>query len=693
MRRILDTYALAVGSTGSAALLAALAVSDQWMHFVPAMVIGAIAVAALRSFQIPLTKYAALHMLGMIGLSGAFLVGPPATGLALFAGIFAADWLVLRKAARVSWINSSRETLALLAAYGFYAWFARLTDTADAREFSAESIPAAAMFVAAHFILGRSMQYFTLLFREKLLAEEKSLILRYEVITFGVAATAAAVVVLTVTNLGLVSMAFVAVLMMAAGLLLRRILEESIGAEELNKIHAIEQVVSSDMSVAEALKRIEALMHRLVDWGDLRIWRLQAGGLRLVYRSGQGLLPEPAEPAAEGARLRRLALDTGEPVMVTDAPNDPRVERYAGGPRTLVVLPLRFGDRNVGLLELDHHKRNAYPGKEVALVQRCAAQLATTLHIHELRQPLLEAVERVSGQLDTLNESARALRGGGEAVARNIADITRGIGEESEQVGRSLDVTQALHDATAAVARDGSDAAATSQRATEIATEHRGTIGSAIERLVSAKGFVSESATQVELLTRTMGRITDFISVIRTLADQTNLLAVNAAIEAARAGEQGQGFAVVADEVRKLAEHSARASDEAGDIVLGFDAQLRAVVQQMQRGQAIVSDVETLSETALRALDAIVDSTASSFSRAQRIADTSREQEKEFAALRERVARIAEISTRNRAGAENVTASAADQASALRELEGATHELRAVALYLGDLARRITSVG
>ena len=116
------------------------------------------------------------------------------------------------------------------------------------------------------------------------------------------------------------------------------------------------------------------------------------------------------------------------------------------------------------------------------------------------------------------------------------------------------------------------------------------------------------------------------------------------------------------------------------------------VALQMARGEAVVQDVETLSEQARGALDMIVEATASAATGAQRIAMTSREQELEFSKLSERVRRIAQISWRNRDGAEQVTASARDQAAALRGLEGATHELRSVAIYLEDLTRRITSV-
>jgi methyl-accepting chemotaxis protein len=208
---------------------------------------------------------------------------------------------------------------------------------------------------------------------------------------------------------------------------------------------------------------------------------------------------------------------------------------------------------------------------------------------------------------------------------------------------------------------------------------------------VGAKAFVGESGAQIQGLSVTVRRITEFIAVIRELADQTNLLALNAAIEAARAGEHGHGFAVVADEVRKLAEQSKRASDDAGDIVGAFEAQMRRVAFQMSRGETIVQDVGVLSEHAREALNLIVDATASAATSAQRIALTSREQEVAFAILSDRIGRIATLSSHNREGAEEVTASAREQANALRELEGVTEELRSVASYLSELTRRITS--
>jgi methyl-accepting chemotaxis protein len=691
VRLFLTAYARAVGGLGLALLLAALTIDRHWLTQPWGILATLAAIIFLRSQQIPLTKYGALNLLALPVVSGALILGAPAAALAVYVGVLFADIAFLRRSAVVAWINAGREVIALISAFGAYAW-ASVSMAAGGTGFTAETLPSLALFVFAYFVTSRLLLYFTLLIRDKLVDEEKSLILRYEVIAFGAGTIGVFIVLVAVTSLKPIGWAVVAIVLALSGLLLKRILEESIAAEELNKILAMEQVVSSDVDIGDAFRRIQELAHRLVDWQSFRIGRLEEGELKHVWQGDKGYLDPPRVPDGQLATLREEALQIGDIILVADTLRDPRVLAGHSLARSVVVIPLRFGERTVGILELEHHKPDAYTAKEVALIRRFANQLATTLHIYDLRRPLLEAMNRVSQQLETLTESARALRGGGESVARTMGDITRGIAEEGEQVGRSLEATKSLFAATPGVVQDGSSAAEASQRATEIATEHRRTIATAIERLVGAKVFVGESGAQIQELAKSVRRITEFIAVIRELADQTNLLALNAAIEAARAGEQGQGFAVVAEEVRKLAEQSAVASDEAGDIVLAFEEQMRRVALQMARGEAVVQDVETLSEQARGALDMIVEATASAATGAQRIAMTSREQELEFSKLSDRVRRIAQISWRNRDGAEQVTASARDQATALRGLEGATQELREVAIYLGDLTRRITSV-
>lgn len=691
-RALLVAHARLVPLAGALLLLVAAWREPRWtQQLVPFAALFALTLG-FRRFQVPVTKYSALNLLGVVAVGGALVAGPEATGLALFLGLLASDWLVLRKGLGIAWINAGRETLALLSAYGCFAWAAAALGASSSGATGADFIPAMTLFLLTHFVLSRGLLYFSLILREKLLFEERSLILRYEVLTYGAGAAAVAIIVGALQLVGWAGTAVVAFAVTFAGLLLRRIIEESVAAEELNTILAMEQVVASDRGLADAIYRIEALAHRLVDWRALRITRLDDGRQLVVYRGGEGLLaaPEPASP--DGAKLRALALETGNPEIVTDAEHDDRVERVRPDARSAAAIPLRFGDRNVGILELEHHKTNAYGAKEALLVRRFANQLATTLHIHDLRNPLLDTVTRITHELETLTESAYALRTGGEAVAHTIAEITRSVSEEAEQVHSSLEMTQVLLEATGRVVDDARDAASASRSATDIASTNREKIGTAIERLVAAKRFVAESASQTEALAASTRRITDFIAIISQLADQTNLLALNAAIEAARAGAEGRGFAVVAEEVRALAAESRNASDHAAEILNKFEAQMRRVAEQMASGQALVADVEQLSGSSSGALEQIVQSTAQSAQRAQRIAGTSEEQQREFSVLLDRVARVSEIAGKNRIGAEQVTSSASGQAAALRELEGAIHALRGVVTSLNDLARRITNV-
>src|SRR5688572_29856479 len=355
MSRFLALYARLVASLGTVLLVAALVLDTRWLqHSVGTA--GVILVAlALRAFQIPLTKYSALNLLGMLAAGGAIIIGAPATALGLYAGVFVADWLLLRKPPAASAINGGREALALFGAYGFYAWITSLS--ADAAGLHADAIPAVALLLAAHFLFSRGLQYCTLLIRDKLHADERSLILRYEVIAFGAGAIAVLVSLLTISSVGWTGWFVVAFVLMFAGLLLKKILEEAVAAEELNKIHAMEQVVSSDANLAESLREIERLANRLVDWNGFRIWRLNNGSLRMIYQSGEGLLVEPRENGAHGGRLRDIAVSTGEAVVVTDSARDARAAGVGAAEVSLAVVPLRFGDRNIGVVELDHHKR------------------------------------------------------------------------------------------------------------------------------------------------------------------------------------------------------------------------------------------------------------------------------------------------------------------------------------------------
>ena len=163
--------------------------------------------------------------------------------------------------------------------------------------------------------------------------------------------------------------------------------------------------------------------------------------------------------------------------------------------------------------------------------------------------------------------------GSDTALFQNIEpDITRGIAEESDQVGRSLEVTETLHKATSDVARDGSEAAVTSQRATEIAEEHRETIATAIERLVAAKGVVGERAGQkrVDLLAALLRG-----EEIRALEeDRVELLPANEALQIDLARFDGSEI------LELLVRHRERGTEPDRPLAAGQREHMLIVAQQ-----------------------------------------------------------------------------------------------------------------
>jgi len=688
--RLVTIYTRALAISGPALVVAVLIADQRWTGQLPEALLMLGATIMLRGAQVSLSKYSYLTQTGLVALAGSLLVGVPATTLAVALGVLGADWLWQKKMLRAALVNLGREITALVGACGVYAGTLRLSE-AVAPGLHVELVPALFFYGLAYFVISRLLFYFSVIIREKLEQDERLLILRYECIAYGATLIASGIVVGTVVYWPPLAWPFVAVPLGALGLLFKHIIEEAIAAEELNKIHAMEAVITSNVSLEDSFARIERLAHRLVDWGDFRIYGRQEGALRLAYRGSIGRA-ERGEPSPDTAALREQVAQSGQAVVIDDVTRDKRVADAPLYVQSLVMVPLKFGDTVIGTLELEHHKRKLYRPKDVFTIHTFANQLATAIHITELRRPLLETVDTMTRQLATLARAAESLRHAASAVAQSTGTIRRGVLAEESEVSGGLQATESLAQVSRRVSEDGTEAAQASTTASEVAHKNRDQIRDAIQRLVALKTFVSEASGQVQRLGQVSRRITGFIASIRELADMTNLLALNAAIEAARAGKHGKGFAVVAEEVRRLAEQSATAALEAGELVQDIHRQVGEVVEQMRRGQVNVGGVEELSSAALEALDAIVAATAQATAHAQRIASAAGEQDKAFGVLRQRINAVAAIAGKNRAEADDVATRADEAARGLTDLERATRELEEVAAMLRELTRGFASV-
>lgn len=683
VQQLVERYGQVLAVGGGLFTVAALAVDQRWIaHPVATLVLIGV-VVVLRASPVRLSKYSYLTQTGVAALVGAASVGPAPVVLALWTGVFASDVLLLRKFPRAGFINAGREVLGFAAAFGYYA---TVMAYVGHPELSLDLLPAAAILVSLYFFASRALFYFTLLVRDKLELAEKVLILRWEIIAYLLTLIAAIVAVAALRALSPVGWVAVALAMGVLGMLTRQILEEAIGAEDLNKVHLMEVAIASNRTLQGSFDQIERLAYRLLDWGDFRIYRVIDGVATLAYRGALGR-PGRGEPPVGAAPFRAEAIASNQVVVVKDVRNDQRVLSPMEGVGSLVVHPIRFGGDLLGTVEVDHPKRHAYGSKDLTALNTLGNQIATAIHIAELRRPLLGTVEQIGQQVTALARVTDSLRASALAMADASQGMRDGASELETFVAGGLEATDSLGAATRAMADQGAQAASASGTAAEVAAENRAVIGEAIDRLVGLNGFVSASADQVASLGAMTVRIKGFIGTIREIADLTNLIALNAAIEAARAGAEGRGFAVVADEVRDLAAQSLHAAGEARHLLEEIADQVSAVSGQMERGREAVAGVEELSADAARALDAIVGTTGEAGRHARAIATTAADQLRAVDGLTGQIRRVAASSARTLTETEALARRASDAASGQADLERAIRELGDVAADLQRIAR------
>lgn len=675
IQRVLHRYTLAL-SVGGSLLTAIVLLSDQrWVEQPISTVLLMASIFALRCVPVRLSKYSYLTQSGVPVLVGAVCVGPAPVVAALWVGVVSADVFGLRKQPRAGLINAGREVIGFAAAYGPYAAILAL---GHAPELAIDLLPAAAILVSLYFFFGRSLFYFSLLFRDKLESAEKILILRWEISSYLLTLIAATIVVTALATLAPVGWLAVALALGVLGLLTRQILDEAIGAEDLNKVHLMESAIASNATLQGSFTQIERLAYRLLDWGDFRVYRVSGSETSLAYRSSIGRVAR-VDPSPAIAPLRQEAVESREPIVVRDVKRDDRLESLLPDVLTLVIHPIRFGDDILGTLEVEHPKRHAYGHKDLVALSTLASQIATAIHIAELRRPLVSTVGQISEQVTALARVADSLRASATALADVSLGMRQGAVELEKFASGGLQATGSLARASQQMMSQGAQAAAASGTAAEVAARNRDVIGDAIGRLVELKGFVAAGADRVAALGGLTKRITGFIGTIREIADLTNLIALNAAIEAARAGREGRGFAVVAAEVRDLAAQSLHAAREAGGLLGEIASQVAAVSGQMERGRDAVSGVEELSADAAKALDAIVGTTGEAGGHAQAIAATAAQQRDAVNSLTGQIEQVAASSAKSRAETDTLAQRAGEAAAGQAELERAIREL-------GDLA-------
>jgi methyl-accepting chemotaxis protein len=276
-------------------------------------------------------------------------------------------------------------------------------------------------------------------------------------------------------------------------------------------------------------------------------------------------------------------------------------------------------------------------------------------------------LQRSAGDLDSASGELNA-------IATTMA------GGTSEQFNRTDQVATAMNEMSATaqeVARHAADAARAADDADHSAQQGEKVMQTTIHSITQMRGEIANTATVIRRLETDSGRIGKVLEVIRGIAEQTNLLALNAAIEAARAGEAGRGFAVVADEVRNLAQRTAESIIEINQIIQNVQTGAVDAAQAIESGQAR-SDESVEQVTQAGAM----------LERITLAVEAIRDMNRQIATAAEEQTSVAEDISRNLT---EITAIASTNLDNVQRTESASQNLHGLSGQLNEVTARLSA--
>lgn len=303
------------------------------------------------------------------------------------------------------------------------------------------------------------------------------------------------------------------------------------------------------------------------------------------------------------------------------------------------------------------------------------------------------ASDALSSQSEELSQSAEQVKVGSEQIAITMQELANGAETQatsatdiSEMMGVFAQAIQDSDESSRGIVDD-------SHQVTLGAEEGQQLMERSVNKMKDIDGIVKDSVEKVKGLDNKTNEISTLVEVIQSIANQTNLLALNAAIEAARAGEQGKGFAVVADEVRKLAEQVSHSVGEITDIVVSIQAESQSVVTILENGYKEVTEgtgqIQRTGEKFQEITNGIHAMTEKVEQISQNLVKVSLNSQKINASVQE----IASVSEESAAGVEETAASAEESVGSMEEVVASSQYLATIATQLADTVAKFKTTG
>ncbi len=253
-------------------------------------------------------------------------------------------------------------------------------------------------------------------------------------------------------------------------------------------------------------------------------------------------------------------------------------------------------------------------------------------------------VIRVHDLIVSFAGAAHEVAGASTEIAASAEQMSCGMKEQNDQITQVSAAVEQMSASIVGVADNSAEAVKSAVESGETANHGGEIVTETIERMKSISQAVNSSSASVTELGKRGDQIGEIIGVINDIADQTNLLALNAAIEAARAGEHGRGFAVVADEVRKLAERTTQATEEVSCSIREIQTETSRAVEMMQSGTKEVDDGVQRASAAGESLQRIVSSAVDVRNKIESIAATAEEQSSVATEISQSIQRVSATS-------------------------------------------------
>ena len=289
--------------------------------------------------------------------------------------------------------------------------------------------------------------------------------------------------------------------------------------------------------------------------------------------------------------------------------------------------------------------------------------------LKEVEDSLNSMVKHLNETVRSLGSNASLLASASEELSATTSQARAGATEQQQQTDQ---IATAMNEMTATVqeiARNAELVAGESKNADREAKEGGDIITETIGSITNLSGEVGEAAEVIHQLEKNSNDIGTVLDVIKSIAEQTNLLALNAAIEAARAGEHGRGFAVVADEVRTLASRTQESTEQIQNMVSSLQAHTHEAVQVMDKDTKHAITMAESTGSATESLGRIVESVTKISDMSMMVASASEEQSLVSEEINRNIVRIADLSTESLSGSEQISLGSDELAKLAADLE------------------------